>query len=210
MNFYHNLITKKSWQTLKNLNKNIDFILIDGWAVFLYAETLKSKDIDIIINFDQLSQLKKSYSVYKNERLKKYEAVKDEVQIDIYLPHFSHLGIPVEDLINQFQSYKGFKVLDINYLFVLKIYTLSQRQQSPKGRKDFIDLISLWLTKQIEAKKAKSLLKNYQMKTNLEVFFDILKENTHLPELDLSSHKFAKIRADLQSNIYDYDRSAEC
>ena len=49
--FYHELITEKSFKILQDLRKKIKFILIGGWAVFLYARTLKSKDIDIIIDY---------------------------------------------------------------------------------------------------------------------------------------------------------------
>lgn len=56
--YYNDLITEKSWQTLQNLIKQIDFVLIGGWAVYLYTKSLKSKDIDIIVSYDSLSKLK--------------------------------------------------------------------------------------------------------------------------------------------------------
>lgn len=40
MPFYHNLITQKSWEVLKKLKAKYDFILIGGWAVFLYTKSL--------------------------------------------------------------------------------------------------------------------------------------------------------------------------
>src|SRR3990167_8592495 len=104
MEYYHDLVTQKSWEELTQLTKFLDFVLIGGWAVYLYTKTLKSKDIDIIVDFDQLKLLQEHYQLNKNERLKKYEAVKGEVQIDIYLPHFSALGIPVEELIKHSAS----------------------------------------------------------------------------------------------------------
>ena len=45
-----------------------------------------------------LFHLKKSLTDHKNERLKKYEAIIDRVQIDIYLPYYSVIGIAVENL----------------------------------------------------------------------------------------------------------------
>ena len=47
--FYHNLITEKSFKLLQDLNKKFKFILIGGWAIFLYTKNLKSKDIDIYL-----------------------------------------------------------------------------------------------------------------------------------------------------------------
>lgn len=35
MEFYNDLITQKSWQTLKRLAGKIEFVLIGGWAVYL-------------------------------------------------------------------------------------------------------------------------------------------------------------------------------
>ena len=48
MEYYHDLVTQKSWEELQQLRKIIDFVLIGGWATYLYTKTLKSKDIDII------------------------------------------------------------------------------------------------------------------------------------------------------------------
>ena len=52
MAYYHDIITQKSWEELKTLNKKVKFVLIGGWATYLYTKELKSKDIDILINFD--------------------------------------------------------------------------------------------------------------------------------------------------------------
>lgn len=142
MAYYHNIITEKSWKELQSLQECVVFVLIGGWAAYLYTKTLKSKDIDIIVNYDQLPSLQKSYDFYKNSRLKKYEAVKGDVQIDVYLPHYSQLGIPAEDLMTQTRTVEGFTVLSLPYLLALKIHTLSQRGRSNKGRKDFIDILS--------------------------------------------------------------------
>jgi len=54
MPYYHDLIAQKSWQLLQSLGKKFDFVLIGGWAVFLYTGALKSKDIDLILDYPQL------------------------------------------------------------------------------------------------------------------------------------------------------------
>ena len=54
MNYYRDIITDQSWNTLKELSKTVDCILIGGWAVWIYTKQLKSKDIDIIVSFDVL------------------------------------------------------------------------------------------------------------------------------------------------------------
>ncbi len=48
MAFYHDIITKKSWEELKILNKKINLILIGGWATYLYTGKLKSNTYRII------------------------------------------------------------------------------------------------------------------------------------------------------------------
>ena len=46
MAFYHNLVTERSWEELQTLRRKLDFILIGGWAVYLYTKTVKSKDFE--------------------------------------------------------------------------------------------------------------------------------------------------------------------
>lgn len=197
MAYYHKLITQKSWQELQKLNQEVKFVLIGGWAVYLYSKQLKSKDIDIITDFDQLSTLEQEYSLTKNDRLKKYEAVKEEIQIDIYLPHYSNLGIPVENLISQQRNLKGFRVLEINYLFVLKLYVLARRGRSPKGRKDFLDLVSLWQTEQIKPGLVMEIVNKYKLNTDLENFRIFVNESLELPEFGLTRHQYAKLKKDI-------------
>lgn len=201
MGYYHDLVIAKSWEELKKLKKEIDFLLIGGWAVYFYTHGLKSKDIDIIIGYEQLSILAGLYPLTKNDRLKKYEAIKEEVQIDIYLPHLSDLGVKVEELLGHEQEVEGFKILDIDYLFTLKIHTLNQRARSEKGRKDFLDIISLWQTGKVNSVKVKDLLRQFSFSEEKKTLLDFLKETNEIEELDLNYHFFAKIKKQLILNF---------
>ena len=50
MEFWNSLLTEKSQKLLMQLkNQPIKFILIGGWAVWLYTKQQKSKDIDIVL-----------------------------------------------------------------------------------------------------------------------------------------------------------------
>ena len=60
MEFYNDLITRESFTYLQSMRKKYDFILIGGWAVYLYSKSLKSKDIDIIIDYDVLAKIKET------------------------------------------------------------------------------------------------------------------------------------------------------
>jgi hypothetical protein len=197
MQYYHDLVTRKSWEELLFLQKNIRFVLIGEWATYLYAHTLKSKDIDIVIDYDQLPLLAKHYQLFKNERLHKYEAIKEEVQIDIYLPHMAELGMPAEEIIKQTCSLEGFTVVEINLLFALKLHVLRERGRTPKGRKDFLDLLSLFLSGKCNTKLLSGNIKQYNLQAGGALFAELLKESTQIPELGLNQHRFAKIKAEL-------------
>jgi len=191
MNYYHDLITEKSWRELQKLKKSLDFILIGGWAVYLYTKNLKSKDIDIIVDYDQLSTLNKIYQLSKNERLKKYEARKREITIDIYLPYYSKIGIPVEELTKHTINLEGFTTLEIEYLFALKLFVFSQRKNTLKGRKDLADLISLFSCSAKNLNLLRKLIKKYSLQTALQDFIIALTQTWDFPELSLNRHHFA-------------------
>ena len=73
MNYYRDQVTQKSWQVLTALSNKYEFVLIGGWAVWLYTKQLKSKDIDMVVALDQLGKLSRDYDLVKNDRLFKYE-----------------------------------------------------------------------------------------------------------------------------------------
>lgn len=205
MNYYHNLTTQRSWRELQKLRKELDFVLIGGWATYLHSQSLKSKDIDIIIDFNTLGLIRKKYPVSKNDRLHKYEIHLDGIDVDIYLPHYSSLGIPVENLLLHTINIQGFKVLQLSNLIALKLYTLSQRGRSPKGRKDFIDLLSLLTQTQASTKtevmKIKQILAKYNLLDTLSTFQQMLTENNTVSELNLNQHKYAKVKKELENKF---------
>lgn len=203
MEYYHELVTQKSWEELQKLPQLINFILIGGWAVYLYTKALKSKDVDIICQFDQLPILKKHYSISKNDRLKKYEARKDEVQIDIYLPHYSRLGLPTEDLLKHYQSLEGFNLLDPNFLGVLKLNLISQRGRTIKGRKDLLDFLSLYKAQKLSLKTIRDIVKQYKLSFLIKNFIELLKEENQISELNLSTYQFAKMKKEILASLLD-------
>lgn len=194
MDYYHDLVTQKSWEELMRLTRLVPFVLIGGWAVYLYTKSLRSKDIDILVEFDALSALKREYSISRHDRLKKYHAVRDVVDIDIYLPHYSRIGIPVEDLMGKTRVVEGFTVIDPNYLLVLKLFTLGERGRTPKGRKDFLDILSLWVAKEPNAAEVRKILGLYDINGTLRNLRAFLSESHHVPELGLSVHSYAALK----------------
>lgn len=194
MQYYHDLITQKSWQLLQNLKKKYDFVLIGGWAVYLYSQTLKSKDIDLILNYSQLEKLKEDFPVVKNDRLKKYEAKTEETDIDIYLPYYSELGLPVEEINKYTVLLEGFKVPELEILVLLKTKAFQERKDSVKGRKDLLDLVSLLRLEAFNFQKLKDIATNYQKNDLLSLMQESIKTVAQIEELNLNSHQMARFK----------------
>jgi hypothetical protein len=199
--FYHDLITEKSFKILQDLKRKFDFILIGGWAIYLYTKALKSKDIDIIVDYDQLEKLKREFDIFKNERLKKYEAKIEEVDIDIYLPHFSNLAFPVEEIKNYSHSIEGFQIPSPEILLILKIKTHFERRGTTKGKKDLIDLFSLLKEEKINWQKYKELIKKYNLKEINLKFRNLVSSQGAIPELNLLNHRIAKLKQKILKNL---------
>ena len=70
--YWHDIQTEKSWKALQKIKGKFPFILIGGWAVYLWTSAQKSKDIDIIVDIKTLAELRKIHDVRKNEFLRKY------------------------------------------------------------------------------------------------------------------------------------------
>ncbi len=199
--FYHNLVTEKSFKLLQDLKKKFDFILIGGWAIFLYSQALKSKDIDIILDYDGLGEFRKEFNLFKNERLKKYEVKTGGIDIDIYLPYFSDLGIPVEDIKKYSQSQEGFLVPSPEILLILKTNTYQARKGTNKGNKDLIDIFSLLQKQIIDWKKYQELIKKYKLDGLNEQFKNLVFSTKSLPELGLLNHKIARLKKKVLEEI---------
>ena len=158
MSYWNDKIIDKSRYILIELKKNYDFILIGGWAVYYYTKSIKSKDIDIIIEFNTLKELNKNFPIQKNNRLNKYETNIEGVSIDIYLPYYSKLVIPPEKILKNFVIIEGFKLPKIEYLLALKQQAELERPESVKGLKDRIDIIAILLSQIVDLKKYAKIL----------------------------------------------------
>ena len=194
MAYYHSLITDKSWQILKALAGKYRFILIGGWAVFLWTRTLKSKDIDIVLEFDELEKIRNDFEINKNDRLKKYEIKKEGIDIDIYVPFYSNPGLPAEDLQKYQIKLEGFTTLTLEALFILKLGAARARLNSPKGQKDLIDLVSLLMVSGFNWKKCEELFRKYDLLDLKDFLIELLRATKEIPELELNTHKMASFK----------------
>lgn len=195
MDFYHNLITKKSWQLLQSLRKRYEFILIGGWAVFLYTKALKSKDIDLVTEHGELEKLRKEFEVSKNERLRKYEARKEGMEIDIYVPFYSNPGLPAEELKKFSTHLEGFEVVEKEILAILKQKALMERRDTVKGRKDLADLISLFRLREFNWQKYKKIVTKYSLEEHLKSVKETIEKTREIEEeLGLNVHQMARLK----------------
>lgn len=164
MEFWNEIILEKSWKVLQRISEEFDFILIGGWAIYLWTNSQKSKDVDIIIEYETLDYLKRNYLLKKNDHLKRYEIIVDDVDIDIYLPYFSDLGISIEGLIAYKAKVRGFETLPPELLLILKQKAELNRKDSVKGQKDRVDIVSLLLNLDIDWEKYKEYLEKYRLR----------------------------------------------
>ena len=136
LQYWDDLITSESWSVLQKINQTYRFTLIGGWAVYVHTRALKSRDIDIIVDFKTLARLKDDFTVGKNERLKKYEIKEMKFDIDIYVPHYSNPGLPAEVVMEETIEKDGFRMPKVEMLLIIKQAVFKKRQGSIKGEKD--------------------------------------------------------------------------
>lgn len=142
--FWPESVTAGSFNCLAKLAKEHDVTVIGGWATWLWTGMHKSKDIDVCVSYGELLSLRSEYPVKKNDRLRKYEIKLNDFDIDVYLPKFSSLSLPVDELTGTFRAQKGgFWTISCEALLILKQGALADREGTPKGRKDSIDILSI-------------------------------------------------------------------
>lgn len=195
--YYQDIITEKSWQILKELKKDSDFVLIGGWAVYLYSKAFKSKDIDIIVDFKELENLSRKFNIYKNNRLKKYEIKKEGIDVDIYVPYFSELGVGAEEIIKYTNKIEAFKLPQKEILLITKQQAYQDRKESKKGEKDMIDIFSLILLKDFDFKLYLKLLKKFRLEKFKSDLTDLLENTIEISELGLNRHFFARRKREI-------------
>lgn len=189
MEFWNSLITEKSWNILQKLNKKYDFIVIGGWAVYLWTKQQKSKDIDIAIGIEELQKFKQE-NLIKNDRLKKYEIKIDEIDVDIYASFYSKLIIPIENLNDYSSKIEGFKTIIPEALILLKQSAWMDRKNSIKGEKDKLDILSLLFFADINLKKYKEIIKRYSIENYLDELIRVISNFKDYNAVSLTPGKF--------------------
>jgi hypothetical protein len=159
--FWNESVTLASWGKLTRISREFDFILIGGWAVYLWTKAHKSKGIDLVVDYKTLDALKAAYTLVKNERLRRYEIKQDSFDIDVYVSHYSKLAVPVEALQKHATRVEGIQTIVPEMLLILKQGAEVERSKSVKGRKDAIDILTLLIYSGFNLKKYRLLLHDF-------------------------------------------------
>ncbi len=192
--FWNEMVTNASWEKLQELSREFEFVLIGGWAAYLWTKAHKSKDIDVVVDYQQLHSLSRRYRMDKNERLRKYEIKTGEYDIDVYVSHFSRLALPTEELLKYVVVVDGILTVIPEILVILKQGAEIERRNSIKGRKDKIDILTLLVYSPFDLEKYMGFLLAYGIENYknelLNEINDFSKED--LPYIGMNGHSFAK------------------
>ncbi len=201
MEFWNSLLTEKSWRIMQELKKeNFRFIVIGGWAAYLWTRQHKSKDIDVILpNIKDLDILKQKYILRKNDNLKKYEVKFEEIDLDIYVPYYSQLTISLENI--ETSKVEGFEVVTPEILLILKQGAEFNRSESVKGQKDRIDIMTLLCYSGVNFKKYNELLEKNKLKSYHQRLKEIITNFKDLKHLNLNVKDYSKKKKELLKMI---------
>lgn len=195
--FWNSDITEASWNGLQRLSKEVGFVLIGGWAAYLYTRLQKSKDIDIVVDYSSLRVLEGAYRLSKNDRLRMYEIKLEKYDIDIYLPSYSALTVPPKDILHEHHtSIEGFNVATAEALLALKLGAASDRGNSSKGQKDKIDILGILFYAGPDLQKLKAMLAEYGKPQYIELLRSTLAgfDLDSLSYLNLNQNSFSKLK----------------
>lgn len=176
MEFWNDIATEKSWQVLRSMAKKFSFILIGGWACYLLTKTMKSKDIDIIADFETLDRIRQKFPVKKTGFLRKYEARIGDTSVDIYVSHYSRFMLPAKDIERSALDVEGFRIPSPEVMVLLKQHAETERKYSAKGQKDRVDIMNLLVNSGFNAKEYLRLTGAYGLGGCRERLLEIVRE----------------------------------
>ena len=196
MEFWNSEITNDSWNELLVLSRTYNFILIGEWAIYLYTKLHKSRDIDIVGDYDQFWVLSKDFQLRKNPSVRRYEIKFRKFDIYIYTPFYSRLTVPVQDLINNFTIIENIKVPKIEELLILKLGAFDERVDSIKGQKDRLDIAGLVFYSSVDYARFTELLNKYEKRVYYKLLMNAVGniDPRLLRYLNLNESTYAKIK----------------
>lgn len=203
MEFWNSLLTQRSWDLMQKLkDSKFRFIVIGGWATYLLTKQNKSKDIDIIItDFKDLEEISKNYDLKKNDNLKKYEIKIEEIDIDIYIPYYSKITLPIDFISRHTVKIESFEVASPEVLLILKQGAELDRKDRIKGQKDRIDIMTLVCYSDINLKSYLDILEQYDLIGYYKRLKEIIKSFKEIKYLNINLRNYSKIKKRLVEEL---------
>jgi len=140
-------------ESLEVLNRlkaiGIPSVVIGGWAVYLMTRYHMSRDLDLIIEEKDLWKLRSFViaegGTSKAPGLNKYGYRLGSVDMDVYTEEKGDILPSPTEILGQrrYVDIEGFRVVEPEILFLLKLRAAGERSGGLKGLKDRCDLISL-------------------------------------------------------------------
>jgi len=194
MQFWNEEQTKKSRELLNMLASSVDFVLIGGWAVYMYIRQQMSLGVDLAITYNSLEYFRK-YGINDYKDMKVKYSIVNGVYVDLFIEDFSDkdLPVPVSTILKEYNIIEGIKVVDKELLLLLKLWGYF-RADEQKIRKDMLDVLGLMLYGDIDLKKFKAYIDAYKVpkrrsvdvlleyldkRVQVENFIDISKKELH-------------------------------
>jgi len=137
---------------------------------------------------------------FENERLAKYEIKTGEFDIDIYLSHYSDLGVDIAEIEENAVIKDGF-CSKPELLFLLKLFAWDNRRGTAKGRKDELDVFCLARLPEFDWKYYRQMVKKYAFEEQHRRFIKLLKTTKEIKELAINQQKMAKLRKDILKKL---------
>jgi hypothetical protein len=202
--FWNKEKTRGSFDLLHKLAKEVDFVLIGGWAVYFYVRQQESLDVDIAIRYDKIDYFKR-FGVSQYESMKIKYSIIDNIYVDMFLTEFSdkELPIPVSKILKNYIKIDGVKVVEKEMLLLLKLWGYF-RNDEVKVRKDIIDVISLLFYGDVDLYRFKNLVKScgVEKRRSTDVLLEYLdKGETLLEYIGIDGKEYAARRKEYKNRI---------
>ena len=196
MEFWNSDITGESWNQLISLSKKYKFVLIGGWAIYMYTKLQKSRDIDMVVDYVQTRPLFADFQMRNNPSLRKYEIKFQKFNVDVYTQFYSRLSVSPQDLLNNYRVIENIMVPRVEEMLILKPGAFYDRKSSIKGQKDRVDIAGLVFYSTVDYSRLRVLLNQYKKESYMDLLLDAVGNiDRHLlPYLNLNESTYSKIR----------------
>lgn len=198
--------TRKSYDELLRLAKDVDLVLIGGWAVYLYTNAQRSADVDIAIGYDAIGYFRQ-FGIDEYEGIKvKYSDVRGTT-VDLFIDEYSDadLPFPVSEIRTNYITINGIKVVRREMLLLLKLWGYFRIDET-KHRKDVIDVVSLLFYAHPEIGKAKEYVSKYKIEArkSSDAMLEYLdKGETMWEYITESKGEYARLKDKVKREIKD-------